>query len=358
MKRSKGGKTGKTDDIIIDYANGEFVSNEINCSAIGKKLIFPALLNYFKEKMGFPEKMRDEYVFAVLNEQKDKWICRLCGMSYKYTKRSNMRPLFRHINKHTDSDLNSFIYKCIDELFLLHNCDSKNHLLKFIATTCQSLSIVEEKHFNQLLDCVSSGLYESTTRKIITSILIKEMRSCFEKIRSITTTTTDYFTVTFDLWQPSKNAFGYIGVSLFCLNQDFELFCFPIAFRRIYSLHSAEKIKRLMELILERIGLSFTDKNINYCTDGGSNVKCACEGLNWIYCIAHMLERSLSCAETMDSTITEQLKICDEIAIHFKERNSDEYKILFDIQNEIEKEEQHEEMEEENLNDFEHGNEM
>ena len=273
-------------------------------------------------------KIHDEYIFFEYDEQKSLYKCRLCPFTETFKERKNMKQLFSHVSNHKDDEL-------LNCLVNLHNENIKKDkkqilddlILKLIVNNNISLSFVESPELKQFVQIASKDSYDLPSRKTLTSMLVNENNEIYDKIKYILNEQKcKNYSVSLDIWSPTKKSFGYLGVSLFTLDDNFELKCFPIGCRKIYKEHSVENIWKLLELILERVGLKYENENIIFITDGGSNVRGACKTKRWMYCMAHQAERSLTVAQQQDPYMSSQLKIANDLYHYFRERDWKHYK--------------------------------
>lgn len=313
MKRPINFKQGKVDSLrerlknyliceSICNSTSDYSDDDFPCETINIDNMFEKLSDLKKNKR------RDEYVFVELIN--DKYYCRLCGANFKYKLRDNMKTMFNHFIKyHNDKEL----FDCLKSLFVSRCCVNKeiqkdvldDLIIQLIVNNNLSFSIVDSPEMRKLMNYATNGSYEPPSRKTITTKIVESNNKIYKGINSfLSYQNIQRFSLSFDIWQPSKRSFGYLGVSLFFLDNNFALKCFPIGCRKLYQTHTSENIWKLLSVILERVGIKFEKEKFYLVTDGGSNVKSACNSKNWFYCCAHQIERALAMAQQEDQFLS------------------------------------------------------
>lgn len=131
-------------------------------------------------------------------------------------------------------------------------------------------------------------------RATISVSALDDLYDCFKKkLINILTTTPEHATITFDCWTDSAKRTAYVTYTYHYMH-DWSIRTVILKTAMLAKPHTAERLQKNFEEVIREYELS--DKKLTAVTDGGSNVKKACElmKLSRSGCIAHILHNVIT----------------------------------------------------------------
>ena len=144
--------------------------------------------------------------------------------------------------------------------------------------------------------------------------LVAETKGYIEK--EIVNGEVEYFSATTDLWTSAAGD-PYITYTCHFIDQQWELKSYCLQTPYLPQDHNATNIKEVLTETLELWKLE-TAKLVGITTDSGSNIKLACELLNWrrLSCFGHYLNLAVE-KGLNDTRIQRALRICRGVVAAF-----------------------------------------
>lgn len=141
--------------------------------------------------------------------------------------------------------------------------------LKFVICTNSPFSIVENKHFSNLISYVSCDQAHLPTTKT----LISDLENKYQKIKTLLIERINeakYVCLTADGWANKSRSF--LGITIHMFDNDLNKHSFLLAFRRMFGRHTHDALKEVMLLVIHEFDIKI-NKITHIITDGASNFK-------------------------------------------------------------------------------------
>ena len=219
--------------------------------------------------------------------------CKHCGQLFSMTTATG--TLMKHL-KH-EHDAAAKLKRKNEATFEQGKADSM--VTKLITSKCLPLSLVDDEDFIELLAYLRPQ-YKPPRRRTLRRELPKARErlaaAMKRKMRSIA-----HFSLTLDGWTSTANR-SYIAVTVHGVTSEWVLESFVLEVVPVKASETAAFLAMVVREVLEDWGLG-QERIVAVTSDGASNMKAAvtkCLKIEWIYCVAHLINRSIRLALESD----------------------------------------------------------
>nr|UMO78462.1 hAT family C-terminal dimerization region domain containing protein [Pandoravirus belohorizontensis] len=234
---------------------------------------------------------RTSEVWAHFGETEDGRECNHCGHLFSMTTATG--TLMRHLKSEHDDTVE--VRK--EGVFEKKTADAL--VTKLITNKCLPLSLVDDEDFVELLGYLRPKYKPPKRRNLrrelpeAKAVLTAAMK---KKIRTI-----DHFSLTLDAWTSAANR-SYIAVTVHGVSTAWILESFVLDVVPVKCSETAEFLTEVVREVLQAWEIDMT-RVVAITSDGAANMKAAvtkCLNIEWIYCVAHLLNRSVRLALESD----------------------------------------------------------
>jgi len=222
--------------------------------------------------------------------------CKYCGQGFSATTATG--TLMNHVKrKHENEDAVVENMKTTD--FSRGYADAL--VGKLVANKCLPMSLVEDEDFIELMGYLRAG-YKPPRRQKLTKVMLPAAKARLvvamkRKMRSIA-----HFSLTLDAWTSAANR-SYIAVTVHGVTSEWVLESFVLEIVPVKASETAAFLAEVVREVLQEWGLG-NERIVAVTSDGASNMKAAvtkCLKIEWIYCVAHLVNRSIRLALESDA---------------------------------------------------------
>ena len=311
---------------VMDYQEGSSMENELVTKQNTKSHIWK-YLGFEPDESGKPR-------------SKDHPKCRLCKTEIA-AKDGNTSNLFSHLkNKHPEEyhrirNLVGKVEKHQEQSFRQPSLETSWDKRKLLSSSSHEykevtksvifclardilpIATVDKPGFRAMLHKFNPR-YKLPSRNHFTKVcipnLVSETRSMIEK--QIAVGNVGCYSATTDLWSSAAGD-PYITLTCHAINQQWELKSYCLQTNYLPQDHTAVNIKEVLNETLQLWKLD-PGKLMGVTTDSASNVKLACELLNWqrLSCFGHNLNLAIS-KGLNDSRVECALRVCRALVASF-----------------------------------------
>ena len=188
-------------------------------------------------------------------------------------------------------------------------------LVRFIANNSLPLRLVDDLSFRNFVSYLKPEWLSSLPyRKRLTEVLVPRLKGKVKEQVQKQLQDIEYYSLSLDSWTSIANR-KYLAVTIHGICKEWKFHSFLLSLVAVRNSETGEYIAETVEEILEEWFLS-KDKLVSVTSDGASNCKNAV--LNhleclWVYCIAHVMNRSVQLGLQLPSVhaiLRKARKIC------------------------------------------------
>lgn len=230
---------------------------------------------------------RTSEVWAHFGETEEGRECNHCGHLFSMTTATG--TLMRHLKCEHDDTVE--VRK--EGVFEKKKADAL--VINLVTNKCLPLSLVDDEDFVQLIEYLRPKYRPPKRRNLrrelpeAKAVLAAAMK---KKIRTI-----DHFSLTLDAWTSAANR-SYIAVTVHGVSTSWVLESFVLGVVPVKCSETAEFLAEVVREVLQGWEIDMA-RIVAVTSDGAANMKAAvtkCLNIEWIYCVAHLLNRSVRLA--------------------------------------------------------------
>ena len=187
-------------------------------------------------------------------------------------------------------------------------------LCRLIVEDCLSLRLTESVNLRAFVDYLKPG-YKPPCRQTLTTKLLPKIEDALKKTVKEKLASIDYFSISFDGWT-SISMHNFIAVLCHGITSDWKFETFLLKIASVTESENADFIAEVVKEALRAWGIPLAAVTAA-ATDGASAMRCCVEQeleLPWMYCAAHVINRSifLALASEPIKTVVEKAKaVCN-----------------------------------------------
>jgi len=191
-------------------------------------------------------------------------------------------------------------------------------LARMFAKNCLPLRLVDDAEFRKFVYYLEPS-WKLCDRRRLTTILLPQLQTKLEGVIRERLAHIKHYSISIDSWTSLANTI-FLALSAHGISKDWKLESFMLDIITVNKAETGEYIAALVRESLGKWNISHS-RIVSGTSDGAANVKKAIKtdlSLLWLYCVAHMLNRSIQIGLSKVQEVKLLLKKAKAICKYFR----------------------------------------